>query len=606
MKRSILTYILLSVSFCAAKAQEYLAPLLYRPATQKKLTAIPNRSASKTTALSLPFFEDFSSGNFFPDTSKWLDKKIYINNNMGLNPVTMGVATFDAIDEDGLPYEKINSTLLIKADSLTSQQIDLSTYAPADSLYLSFFYQPQGRGFEPQPQDSLMLYLRKTGEWARVWRTTGGFVKPFEQVMIPITDSSYFHDGFQFRFINKASLSNADDIWNVDYIRLEANRNINDTGMNDVAFVREPSFILKNYTHMPYHQYLANAANERANQHSTSIINLNASSTNVNYGYTAREVSTNTSLGSGTGSIGISNNEEKLASFPVYTNTTPAPPQNDHVVFENKYWIQSGANTGTVANDTIIRKQVFHNYYAYDDGTAEKSYYLKLYPTLPGKLAIEYNLTNPDTLKGVAIYFGRQVPLAYHKFFSLTVHQDIAINGGSEKLLLQEDFLVPAYLQQHQYYYYRFQNPVILPAGKFYIGTVQPALSSSDSLYFGFDEDMDASSKTYYSVLNQWKSSSISGSVMIRPLFGLVFPTGEHAPVQIIADELSIGPNPAKDHVFVYSLDEKATYSITDMLGRTLQHGVVQPSKKLDISALPSGAYFINIYGNKRQKLIKL
>lgn len=590
-------------------AQEYLGALHYRPAVENQQAVSPARATHKTTALSLPFFEDFTGTEFFPDTNKWVDRKVYINNSMGLNPISRGVATFDAIDSDGLPYEENFSTVLRYADSLTSQQIDLTGYSPSDSLYLSFYYQPQGKGFEPQPQDSLMLYLRKTSGWTRVWRVPGSFAKPFEQVMIPITQQSFFHAGFQFRFVNKASINNADDIWNIDYIRLDANRNINDTAITDVAFVDEPTFLLKDYTHMPYHQFLANVSKERAAQHSTSIHNIGTSGTNVNYGYTAKEVVSNTSLSTANSNVGLAADEEKTVTFPVYTNTVSAPPQNDYVAFENKYWLQPNGSTGPVENDTIVRRQVFHNYYAYDDGSAEKSYYIKQYPALPGKLAIEYELTNADTLKGIAIYFGRQVPLAYRKLFSLTVYKNIAYNGGIDDLLLQEDFLVPAYLQQHQFYYYRFKTPVVLQPGKFYIGTIQPALSSSDSLYFGFDQDIDASSHTFYSILNQWKQSSIQGSVMIRPLFGLVWPTGEHAVLKSAEKDWDVYPNPATDLIRLSLNKNEATpYRITDMAGRVVLSGVVKGNEVINVSNISKGVYLLHVgdEGQQPQKLIKL
>lgn len=609
MNRILLTYILLLISYSAAVAQEHLAPLYYRPhAASTQSASTSPRAAQKTTMLSLPFFEDFTTNNTFPDTGKWLDKKVYVNNSMGLNPVSRGVATFDAIAEDGLPYEQNFSGLLRYADSLTSQKIDLSGYSPSDSLYMSFYYQPQGNGFEPQPQDSLMLYMRKTSGWSRVWRVAGDFVQPFTQIMIPITQQSYFHDGFQIRFVNKASISNADDVWNVDYIRIGANRNINDTAITDIAFVDEPSPILKDYTFMPYHQYLANAANERAAQHTTSINNLSGSNVSVNYGYGARESVSNSSLGNGTGNTTLNAFEEKDAGFAVYTNTTAAPATNDYVNFENKYWLEANSSTGPVENDTIIHNQVFHNYYAYDDGSAEKSYYLKQYPTLPGKLAIEFQLTNPDTLKGVAIYFGRQVPLAYLKLFSLTVYRDIAYNGGSDQLILQEDFKVPAYLQQQHFYYYKFDTPVPLPAGKFYIGTIQPALSSSDSLYFGFDEDMDASAHTYYSVLNQWKESTIPGALMIRPLFGLVWPTGEHAVLSNKKSDWQIHPNPATDYIRVSLAQTKtAQYTLTNMTGAVVQRGTLKHNEQINISGLSKGVYLLQIADKGApQKLIKL
>lgn len=608
MKRVIVTYILSFFVAANVYAQERVGPLYYRvPTTNQSVQANkPSRSLGKGTAISLPFFEDFTDYDFFPDTSKWIDRKVFINNNMSVNPISRGVATFDGIDENGLPYEKSQKTVLRYCDSLTSQKLDLSIYAPSDSIYLSFFYQPQGNGFEPQPQDSLMLYFRRsntTSPWTRVWRVAGTAVQPFTQVMIPIAEANFFHADFQFRFVNKASMSNADDHWHVDYIRIDRNRNMNDTAVNDIAYVQSPTPLLGDYTYMPYHQYIANAANERANQHQTAIRNNTDGNVNVNYGYTA--TNNGNTIGSGNGSVSIGAKSEANISFPTYTSTPPAPVQNERITFEHKYYIQSGGNTGDRVNDTIVHQQHFHNYLAYDDGSAEKSYYLNLFATLPGKIAIEHRLNQPDTLKGVGICFGRQVPLAYQKFFSVVVYKDIDFNGGSEQILYQEDFFTPDYLQQNGFWYYKFEQPVVLQQGKFFIGTIQPALGASDSLYFALDEQRTGSNHVFYNVLNKWEQSTINGAIMIRPLFGQFFPSVVPTQATVKHGNWDVIPNPATDRIrFNYNQSKgDADYTIVDMHGRIIRQGMVEPSGWVDVKTLTAGTYvvYLTVDGQKSQ-----
>jgi len=613
--------ILLLMVICNnAMAQgEGVAPLGYRPhdtALVKNYYTTTPRAAAKGTAISLPFFEDFTSTNFFPDTNNWQDRQVYINNNMAVAPISRGVATFDALDASGLPYEKSNKNVVRYCDSLTSQPIDLSGYSAGDSLYLSFFYQPQGAGFDPQPSDSLMLFFRRassTSPWVRVWRVAGSVVEPFKQVMIPITDTNYFNSDFRFRFVNRASINNTDDNWNIDYIRLGAGRNMNDTAVQDVAFTREPTQMLNDYTFMPYQQYIANAAGERATQLETAIRNSNLNGVTVDYGYTSREFFSNTPLSSGTANTGIGNNAESYVTFPTYTNTVSTPAPNSIVTFENKFYLRTTADTGPVENDTIRGYQHFYNYLAYDDGTAEKSYYLNLFSTLPGKIAIEHRLNVPDTLKGIAIYFGRQVPLAYQKYFSVTVYSDIAFGGGNDNVLYQEDFFVPAYLHQNAFWYYKFAQPVILPAGKFYIGTMQPALGSSDSLYFGLDVNRTADNHVYYNVISEWKKSGIQGALMIRPLFGDFFPSVVNGPVSQQRSKWDVMPNPATDKIrlnFNTHQGGRAAYKVTDVQGRTLLTGATQAGEWIDIQALQPGVYFVHLDINDQNptptKIIKL
>lgn len=587
--------------FCTlfAEAQEAVAPLGYRPAlinnNSKKSDGNNSRASHKTTALTLPFFEDFTDEDFYPDTINWVDNKVYINNTMGVNPISRGVATFDAIGSDGLPYEKNNSGVLRYADSLTSQQIDLSSYSVGDSLYFSFFYQPQGNGFAPQQDDSLMLYFRRTGGWTRVWRVAGSGVQDFQQVMIPLTQSSFFYDKFQFRFVNKASINNADDTWNVDYIRLDANRTAADTPVKDIAYTLQPTFVLDDYTFMPYQQFIANANNHRAAQHETAIRNNNGSAANVSYNYTSREVTTNTPLDNSSGSISLGAYDEQKITFSNHTNTISSPGNNEYVIFENKYFLQSGSNTGPVNNDTIVQEQFFYNFLAYDDNSAEKSYYLNLFPTLPGKIAIEYNLEQADTLTGLAIYFGRQVPLAYQKYFSAAVYKSIGISGGSDQLLYQEDFLTPNYETHNRFWYYKFQDPVILPQGTFYVGTIQPALSGSDSLYFGLDVNRIGTNHVFYNVLNNWVGSTIDGAVMIRPVFGNFFPSIVEGVIPKKTYKIDVIPNPATDYIRINNIDPRksTSYKICNMVGGICQQGELSGSHTIDIKGLAAGAYLV-------------
>lgn len=612
--------LLLMVMCNNAVAQgEGVAPLGYRApdtALVKNFYSTTPRAAAKGTAISLPFFEDFTSTNYFPDTNNWQDRQVYINNNMAVEPISRGVATFDALDEYGLPYEKNNKNVVRYCDSLTSQPIDLSGYSAGDSLYLSFFYQPQGTGFDPQPNDSLMLYFRRassTSPWVRVWRVAGSTLQPFTQVMIPITDTNYFKSDFRFRFVNKASINNTDDNWNIDYIRLDAGRNMNDTAVQDVAFTSEPTQMLNDYTFMPYQQYIANAAGERATQFESAIRNSNVNAVTVDYGYTSREYFTNTPLSSGTGNTGVGSNTETGISFPVYSNMVSQPVPNSVVTFENKFYLQATAGTGSTVNDTISGYQHFYNYLAYDDGTAEKSYYLNLFSTLPGKIAIEHRLNVPDTLKGIAIYFGRQVPLAYQKYFSVVVYKDIAYGGGSDNILYQEDFFVPAYLRQNAFWYYKFAQPVLLPAGKFYIGTIQPALGSSDSLYFGLDVNRTADNHVYYNVISEWKKSGIQGALMIRPLFGDFFPSVVNGPVSQQRSIWDVVPNPATDRIRLnFNIRQGAltVYKVTDVQGRTLLSGAATNGEWIDIQKLQPGVYFVHLDANGQnttpRKIIKL
>jgi hypothetical protein len=124
------------------------------------------------TAVTLPFVDDFSIQTTFPDSAKWINNQVFINNDYAYRPLTIGVATFDALDGFGKIYSTAQSTAFA-ADTLTSRPIRLdSIFNPtqraitlADSVYFSFYYQPGGgigqpwelRGDKPELGDSLLL-----------------------------------------------------------------------------------------------------------------------------------------------------------------------------------------------------------------------------------------------------------------------------------------------------------------------------------------------------------------------------------------------------------------------------------------------------------------
>ena len=119
----------------------------------------------------LPFFDDFSHSNTYPDSTKWTDNNVLVNAGFPLCPPNRKGATFDVLDANGKVYSYAISNAFI-AEYLTSVRIRLDSImepepralTPADSIYLSFYYQPQGNGNSPEEQDSLVLQFGTTTE----------------------------------------------------------------------------------------------------------------------------------------------------------------------------------------------------------------------------------------------------------------------------------------------------------------------------------------------------------------------------------------------------------------------------------------------------------
>ncbi len=170
--RKFFTYILLIIIPITAWTQEYLTGTLSNQAIKSYLNKTESSpslksSVQKYSPLLLPFRDDFSGSSVYPDTSKWVDNYTYINGEYPVFPVNRGVATFDVLNARGDLYSNAGTFPFI-ADYMTSYPIRLdSVYdesigglrkiTPADSVYLSFYYQPQGFGDIPLTDDSLVL-----------------------------------------------------------------------------------------------------------------------------------------------------------------------------------------------------------------------------------------------------------------------------------------------------------------------------------------------------------------------------------------------------------------------------------------------------------------
>lgn len=147
-----------------AVAQEILTP--FRSATEK---APVRRGVAE--ARFLPFFDDFSHSGLYPDSTKWTDNNVLVNDGFPICPPNRNGATFDVLDANGKVYDYAISNAFV-AEYLTSVRIRLDSImepepralTPADSVYFSFYYQPQGNGHAPETQDSLVLQFGTTTE----------------------------------------------------------------------------------------------------------------------------------------------------------------------------------------------------------------------------------------------------------------------------------------------------------------------------------------------------------------------------------------------------------------------------------------------------------
>ncbi|MBL4653999.1 MAG: hypothetical protein JKY53_14220 [Flavobacteriales bacterium] len=141
----------------------------------------------------------------YDSTSLWTDNNVYINNTFHIDAPTVGVATFDGIDSLGHAYNVQNENSYGIADYLTSKPINL---LGKTDVVLSFYYQQQGLGNQPEEKDSLVLefFISDSSQWVHAWSVGGdsaalvnGTVPDFKFVSISLTGDR-LAKGFKFRF----------------------------------------------------------------------------------------------------------------------------------------------------------------------------------------------------------------------------------------------------------------------------------------------------------------------------------------------------------------------------------------------------------------------
>ncbi|MBO7133358.1 MAG: T9SS type A sorting domain-containing protein [Bacteroidales bacterium] len=566
--------------------------------------------------LELPFFDDFSASYIYPDSSKWSDRYAYINNSCAKNQISIGVATLDALDQYGKVYATLPIGMSDVADYLTSKPINLQRNA-SDSIYLSFFYQCGGNGNMPEYRDSLVLqfYSVDNDEWRSVWRAAGGeLMTTFEQVLLPIKDSMWLKKGFRFRFLNYVSISsnyepswqsNVDQ-WNLDFIILDANRTCNDTIIEDVAMIRNVGPFLKDYTAVPWKHFLEKGRSAVYDSITFSYVNLQDATHNINRQYDVFDKDETSSLipsrtyidyhcGDDSENIGANEEEKYTKKFCYFFNEESYLAEDSA-----KFLIRANIKTDVAQvreyyrwNDTVRFYQDFKNYYAYDDGSAEKGYGLSGQGTANASLAYRFEPYMTDTLFGVYIYFNRTQGDGNVKYFYLTVWEDN--NGIPGDTIVSRLGVRPSFLNEiNGYVYYPLDTAVVI-SGPFYVGWIK---TTNDMLNCGLDMENNARNKIFYNVSGTWENSIISGALMIRPVFGYEVRDYASVPATPITETCSIYPNPASTEINIDGNAEFSSVMIYDSLGRlVMQSG---SNNVINVSALPEGTYFVKPFSDKK------
>ena len=595
--------VILMMGVFALQAQEHISVLESNPLLQtKQKQMLKMRMAS---AVALPFLDDFSYNSYFPDNLLWEDSAVFINRSYPINPVTIGVATFDGLDANGMAYDISASTQAQRADSLTSRAIDLSV---VDSAYLLFYYQAEGLGDNPQTEDSLVLEFLTGVDtaglpvWKHIWSIPGQTTQEFQRMEFNIVGANYLHAGFRFRFRNYATLSGNYDHWHIDYVKVDEYSSGQIPDLNDVAFVYDNPPLLKRYREMPWTHFVNYESVEMVDS-IDALIRNNEAGLSVDYRYNIFENNLLIDAFPGLGwrnyniqdysTIGnFSHNPIVLIDDSKFIST-----QADTAIFKMQHIIKT-TPTDNKNNDTLKHYQKFNSHFAYDDGVAEFAYGINVQGA---KMAYQFHLNKADSLRIIQIYFAPMQNNVSNIPFHLLVWDD---NNGVPGNILHRDTVYPIYENRVKFHNYYLSSPIGLD-GTFYVGIEQ---TTNDMLNVGLDRNSPANNYMFYNVGVGWNYSQFPGAWMIRPVLRTT-PIISSTNSVITQNEIKIFPNPFSDFTTILLNDEgENMIQLFDISGRLLSEFSVQENTfHLAKNNLTSGVYLLQIQNKKgifRKKLV--
>ncbi len=600
----------------SVQAQIEVSHISKKVTSGKSINAKQART-NNITPLKLPFWDDFSTSTNFPDTSLWLgSQNVSISSGIGINAPSFNVATFDGADVNGNVYSS-DPNIVGLADSLLSKPIDLSDINSIfeNNIYISFFWQLQGQGEIPDPEDSIRLQFRDiAGEWQTVWSMTGGntdITSSFQQEFIKVDPSRFFSESFQFKFESFSRLSGIFDTWQIDYILMNVGRNPSNVSHLDRTLTTFPTSLFGPYRAMPSSQFFSSGfdINNEISASQVDYLNLENQPQPINFSAIVTDTLSNTAIDT----LNFNQFVQPIRAFERAEFTTalfdPSKLSSTeqsvlalklYIDAEDTLLIDNIIGTDTTyterfdlkANDTITTFFNVEDYFAYDDGKAEFGAGIN---QDGGQLAYQYQLFEEDTLTSIDIFFTNigsdfsGVPLDLRVWSQL--------DGVGSSLLVDQPISVKPNIGINKLQSYSIE-PALILNGTFFIGYRQ---STDQRLTIGLDKNTDTGENIFFNVSGDWvQNTEVSGSLMLRPRFadGAIVTSINKNPT--LNEAFKVFPNPSTGQFNISGeLNELIIYDLTGRVHQARINRIDHLLTTIDVSHLPNGIYQLKLIRGK-------
>lgn len=616
-------------------SQLCFSQLIVKPLPQNETKRTKSAVQADVLKNSLPFWDDFSVSNNTVDsvriwgtdtTRQWntgASKDVYVNATLAKHAPTYRVVTFDGLTGNGTFHGDDKGL----TDQLVSDSIDLSGYNEADDIYLSFYWQAGGNVEIPDPGDSLTLEFYNAladtasgSPWERIWSKDGGDVL-YDSVFYPEifkVEQRFMTDRFLFRFQSYGDQDGPFDAWHLDYIYLDDDRSAADitNGFDDAAFSGQMTSPITPFTSIPAHQFLVNNQYIKNQEVGMSYLNRRPPNGVINtYGVDITYVVTLEN----NGEIILDDRRASKTLTANFNDTTLTlgltDPLSGNVLLSDQDFssilsFDSAIIRTTVSlldsvpvlldgnvidlrvNDTIRTDYLLHDYYAYDDGTAEYAVGTNI---RGGKVGVQFWVEEPDTLTHIDIHFPNIDPSSNDNSLTLRIFHELE----DENPMRAQSVNIITATELNEFTRYALERPLIV-SDTFFITYEQNA---NEYIGIGFDRSNPAAAPYIFETIKEeWvQNERLSGALMIRPIFK---PVDEYVLATEEIEQLAVYPNPTASSIRI-----KGNYQFVELhniSGQLLLREKQQISH--DLSNLPAGLYLLTINtsdGNQTQKVIK-
>lgn len=535
-----------------------------------------------------------------PDSLGFLnnDGGVFINNDMALNPISIGVASFDGVSYKGIPYS--TNTTKGYGDNLTSLPFNLSIYQPQDSLYMSFYWQSKSLGDNPLSSEFLTLeFYNASGAWVQVWKQFGQTETQdtFKIAMIAIKNPSFLHKGFRYRFRSYGVLNGRFNVWNVDYIYINSQRKLVNPYLKDVSIITTNRSALKNYTSVPYKHIRNLPVAAITSETAQAFVQIRDSLYNFSVIERKRIVRDNLKHDRIKYDSLSEFNEQAYIFKQLFTDTIPGGYMTEPYALKEEFYIQALDTIGPIDlsfNNFTAIETYFQDWYSYDDGTPEIAYL----SVNPGgtKSAIGYKILKADQLTHIDYCFIKNSgPDLTNSTLILSVwDQDVSTSKPVITPKYTQNITIKYSTDINGFVRYALTTPLALDSGKtYYFGFTQ---GFNNVLFLGYDKNNHNIDKIFFcNDGNTWQPftdiTDDSGSLMIRPVFFTNEAITSVDTEQIQQDRFTFYPNPAKSEL--HFTGEPEHISIYDLSGLLLAEKKVEGTEMISTESLSTGLYLL-------------